>query len=71
LGLFFNGGPTLFAHKSVLLLIGHLFQHEFGFMALAAFEFANLIVAHFHVMLGNTYINIRVLSLFIGYNINN
>jgi hypothetical protein len=43
--LSFNGGPALVACKPVVLLIPHFFQHQTGFIAFAALEFANLIVA--------------------------
>ena len=50
-GPFFNGGPTLFARKTVMLLISHLLQNEFRFLALVALKPANLIVflfQHWH-----------------------
>ena len=43
-GPFFNGSPTLFARKPVVLLVCHFLQHVFGLAAFAALEFANLIV---------------------------
>ena len=47
----FNGGPALVARKPVVLLIPHLFQHQPGFIAFAALEFANLVVVAFvHVV---------------------
>jgi hypothetical protein len=42
-GTFVNGGPTLFARKSMLLLVCHFLQHFLGFLAPVALEFANLI----------------------------
>jgi len=43
-GPFFNGSPTLFARKPMVLLIRHLLQHGLDFLTLVALEFANLIV---------------------------
>lgn len=46
-GTFFNGGPTLFARKPMLLLVCHLLQHGLGLLTPAAVEFANVVVVFF------------------------
>ena len=43
-GPFFNGSPTLFARKPVVLLVCHFLQHELGFLTLVALKSVNLIV---------------------------
>ena len=43
-GPFFNGSPTLFARKPMVLLVCHFLQHGLDFLTLVALEFANLIV---------------------------
>jgi hypothetical protein len=48
--LFFNGGPTLFARKPVLLLVCHLLQHKLRFVAPVALEFANFVGVHDYVI---------------------
>jgi hypothetical protein len=51
-GPVFNGGPTLFARKPVLLLIRHLLQHELELLAPAALKTANLIIMGVWIMIG-------------------
>ena len=47
--LFFNGGPTLFASKPMVLLIPHFLQHKLRFVAPVALEFAKFVI-FFHCM---------------------
>jgi hypothetical protein len=40
-GTFFNGGPTLFACKPMLLLVCHFLQHMLKLLTPVALKFAN------------------------------
>jgi len=47
-GTFFNGGPTLFTRKPMLLLVCHLLQHGLGLLTLGALKFANPVIVFWH-----------------------
>ena len=72
-GPFFNGSPTLFARKPVVLLVCHFLQHGLEFMTSAAFKCANLIVFNgLHVCLCYANIlNIHFIFIFLKSNIKN
>jgi hypothetical protein len=50
-GPFFNGSPTLFARKTMLLLVRDLFQHVLKFVTSAALKCANLIIVRVWIMI--------------------
>jgi hypothetical protein len=73
-GTFFNGGPTLFARKPMVLLVRHLLQCVLKLLTLAALKFANLIVVFWHRNVCLCYANILSLHfifLFLKINIKN
>ena len=49
-GPFFNGRPTLFARKTVLLLVRNLFQNVLKLITSVALERANLIIIREWIM---------------------
>jgi hypothetical protein len=57
-GTFFNGGPTLFACKPMLLLVCHFLQHGLGLLTLGAVKFANPVIVFWHRNMYLCYANI-------------
>jgi hypothetical protein len=50
-GPFFNGRPTLFAGKTMLLLVRHFLQHLLKLVTSAALKCANLIIVRVWTMI--------------------
>jgi hypothetical protein len=73
-GTFFNGGPTLFTRKPMMLLVCHFLQCVLNLPTPVAFKFANLIVIFWHRNVYLCYANILSLHfifLFLKSNIKN
>jgi hypothetical protein len=72
-GPFFNGSPTLFARKPMVLLVCHFLQHGLEFLTLVALKSTNLIVFNgLHVcFLYANILNFHFIFIFFKNNIKN